>query len=104
VHRAKFGAADFRSRLTALILAFSLIVQLVAAGVPPAIAAPAFAGLDDAAIAAELKAVFGDTAELCVHINDHGGPGKHQPAGHCCDQCPLCRVAAQAVNLAPPDA
>ena len=42
-------------------------------------------------------------AELCAHINDHGAPGKHAPFGHCCDQCPLCRFAAQAVAFVPPD-
>ena len=59
-----------RSPLTAFVLTFSLIVQLFAAATPPALAAPAFAGADDAAIAAELKAVFGDAAQLCVQIND----------------------------------
>ena len=104
MRRAKFGAAGFRSPLTAFVVAFSLIVQLFAAATPPALAAPAFAGADDAAIAAELKAVFGDTAELCVHVNDDSAPGKHVPSGHCCDQCPLCRFAAQAVAFVPPDA
>ena len=104
MRRVKFGAAGLRSPLTALVLAFSLIVQLFAAATPTALAAPAFAGADDAAIAAELKAVFGDAAELCAHINNDGVPGKHAPIGHCCDQCPLCRFAAQAVAFIPPDA
>jgi hypothetical protein len=103
MRRAKFGAAGFRSSLTELILAFSLIVQLFAAATPPAIAAPAFAGADDAAIAAELKALFGGTAQLCVQVNDDKAPVHHNPAGHCCDQCPLCRFAAQAVAFVPPD-
>lgn len=81
----------------------SLIVQLFAAAAPPALAAPAFAGADDTAIAAELKAVFGDAADLCAHINDQSAPGKRAPSGHCCDQCPLCRFAAQAVSFVPPD-
>jgi hypothetical protein len=42
-------------------------------------------------IAAELKAVSGNAAELCAHVNDHGAPGKHTPFGYCCDQCPLRR-------------
>ena len=87
---------------TAFLVAFSLIVQLFAAATPPALAAPAFAGADDAAIAAELKAVFGDAAELCAHINNDSAPGKHAPFGHCCDQCPLCRFAAQAVAFISP--
>ena len=93
-----------RSAWTALIVAFSLIVQLFAAATPPTVAAPAFAGADEAAVAAELKAVFGGATELCAHINDHGAPGKHAPSGHCCDQCSLCRFAAQAVAFVAADA
>jgi hypothetical protein len=91
-----------RSPLIAFVVAFSLIIQLFAAATPPAAAAPAFADPDDAAIAAELKALFGDAAELCAHVNDHAAPGKHAPFGHCCDQCPPCRLAAQASAFAPP--
>ena len=100
--RAKRRLASFRSPLTAFLVALSLIVQLFAAATPPALAAPAFAGADDAAIAAELKAVFGDTAQLCVHADDQSAPTQHGPC-HCCDQCPLCRFAAQAVAFVPPD-
>lgn len=101
--RARRGAGDFRSSFTAWVVAFSLLVQLFAAATPPAVAAPVFAGADDAAIAAELKALLGDTAQLCTHANDHGAPGKHAPCP-CCDQCPLCRFAAQAaVAYVPPD-
>jgi hypothetical protein len=92
-----------RPPLMALIVALSLIAQLFAAATPPALTAPAFAGADDAAIAAELKAVFGDAAQLCVQINDDKAPAKHAPSGHCCDQCPLCRFAAQAVAFVVPD-
>jgi hypothetical protein len=102
VLRAKFGARRFRSPWTALFIALSLIIQLFAAATPPALAAPAFAGADDAAVAAELKALFGDAAELCAHVNDDKAPAKHN--GHCCDQCPLCRFTAQAVAFVPPDA
>jgi hypothetical protein len=100
---ARRCAAQPRPGLTAFLITFSLIVQLFAAATPPALAAPAFAGADDAAIAAELKALFGDAAELCAHVSDSGAPGKHAPSGHCCDQCPLCRFAAQAVAFVPPD-
>ena len=93
----------FRSRLPAFVVALSLIVQLFAAATPPAFAAPAFAGADDGAIAAELKALFGDTAQLCVQVNEDKAPVHHSPAGHCCDQCPLCRFAAQAVAFLAPD-
>jgi len=101
--RAKRRLSSFRSPLTAFVVALSLVVQLFAAATPPAFAAPAFAGADDAAIAAELKALFGDTAQLCVQVNDDKAPVHHNPAGHCCDQCPLRRFAAQAVAFAGPD-
>lgn len=102
--RAKRRPASLRSPLIAFLVALSLIVQLFAAATPPALAAPAFAGADDAAIAAELKALFGDAAQLCAHINDHGFPGEHAPCGHCCDQCSLCRFPAQAVTFVSPAA
>jgi hypothetical protein len=101
--RPKRRLTPFRSRLPAFVVALSLIVQLFAAATPPAFAAPAFAGADDAAIAAELKALFGDTAQLCVQVNDDKAPVQHHPFGHCCDQCPLCRFAAQAVAFVAPD-
>ena len=93
----------FRSPLATFLVALSLVVQLFAAATPPAMAAPAFAGADDAAIAAELKALFGDAAQLCVQVNDDKVPARHVPSGHCCDQCPLCRFAAQAVAFVSPD-
>jgi hypothetical protein len=101
--RAKRRPTPFWSRLPAFVVALSLIVQLFAAATPPALAAPAFAGADDAAIAAQLKALFGDTAQLCVQVNDDKAPAQHNPSGHCCDQCPLCRFAAQAVAFVAPD-
>ena len=101
--RAQRALASFRSPLAAFVGALSLIVQLFAAATPPAFAAPAYAGVDDAAIAAELKALFGDTAQLCVQVNDDKAPAKHNPSGHCCDQCPLCRFTAQAVAFVAPD-
>jgi hypothetical protein len=94
--------SSFRSALATFIVAFSLIVQLFAAATPPATAAPAFAGADDAAIAAELKALFGDTAQLCAHADDHSAPVQHGPC-HCCDQCLLCGCASQAVAFVSPD-
>ncbi len=109
--RRKFALRNWRANprptafrappLAAFLVALSLVVQLFAAATPPAFAAPAFAGADDAAIAAELKALFGNAAELCLHVNDDQAPAKHN--GHCCDQCPLCRFAAQAVAFVPPD-
>jgi hypothetical protein len=101
--RAERRLTAFRSPLATFLVALSLVVQLFAAATPTAIAAPAFAGADDAAIAAELKALFGDTAQLCVQVSDDKAPAKHAPSGHCCDQCPLCRFAAQAVAFVSPD-
>jgi hypothetical protein len=101
--RAKRRLTSFRSSLTAFLVALSLVIQLFAAATPPAMAAPAFADADDAAVASELKALFGDTAQLCVQINDDKAPGNHNPSGHCCDQCPLCRLAAHAVAFVAPD-
>jgi hypothetical protein len=102
--RDRRGSAPRRSPLAACLVALSLFVQLFASATPPALAAPAFASADDAAIAAELRAVFGATAELCLHVNDESAPRKHAPSGHCCDQCPLCRCGAQAAAFVSPDA
>jgi hypothetical protein len=101
--RAKRRMSPFQSRLPDFVVALSLIVQLFAAATPPAMAAPAFAGADDAAIAAELKALFGDTAQLCVQVNDDKAPVHHNPSGHWCDQCPLCWFAAQGLVFVAPD-
>jgi hypothetical protein len=101
--RAKRRLTTFGSPLATFIVALSLVFQLFAAATPPAMAAPAFAGADDAAIAAELKALFGATAQLCIQVSDDKAPAKHAPSGHCCDQCPLCRFAAQAVAFVSPD-
>ena len=67
-------------------------------------AGPDFPGSDSAAVAAELQATFGDAAYFCVHIDDKGTPSPHAPCNHCDDQCPLCRIAAQATAFVPPDA
>lgn len=103
--RADRALASFRSPLTALVVALCLIAQLVSLSYQQALATPASAASDTAAIAADLKAVFGDAAYLCAHIDDRGGTSPHAPCGHCDDQCPLCRFAPQvATALVPPDA
>ena len=101
--RAERRLTAFRSPLATFLVALSLVVQLFAAATPPAMAAPAFAGADGAAISAELKALFGDTAQLCVQVGDNKAPPRHAPSGHCCDQCPLCRFAAEAVAFVLPN-
>ena len=59
---------------------------------------------DLAAVAASLKATFGDKATLCVQTNDAApvAPERHQ--GPCDVGCPLCQFAAQTAlfETAPP--
>jgi hypothetical protein len=101
--RARGGLASFRSALTAFVVAFSLVVQLIAMPMQQAMAGPDFPGSDSAAVAAELQATFGDAAYFCVHIDDKGTPSPHAPCNHCDDQCPLCRSIAQVAAFFPPD-
>ncbi len=102
--RARRGLASFRSALTAFTVALTLVVQLIAMPYQQALAGPVLAGSDAAAIAADLKATFGDAAGFCAHIEDKGAPTPHGPCNHCDDQCPLCRLVAQAAAFGPPDA
>jgi hypothetical protein len=103
--RPRPGVATFRSPLTTVVAALALLFQLVAVPYHQARSAPlapsALALPDVAAIAADLKATFGDAAALCVQTDDKGGP--LAPAGDCDDHCPLCQFAAQAAALAAPD-
>jgi hypothetical protein len=56
-----------------------------------------------AAIAAELKATFGEVAVLCVQAEDDKSPRTPtDPARHCDDCCPLCRLSAGAHALVLP--
>src|SRR5271169_918546 len=68
-----------------------------------ALAGPAMAGSNTEAIAANIKAVFGDAAVFCAHI-DKGVPSPQAPCNHCDDQCPLCRSVAEAATFVAPDA
>jgi len=52
-------------------------------------------------LAADLKATFGDAAQLCINIDDGSQPSA--PAHHGDGDCPLCGAHAGAF-LAPPDA
>jgi hypothetical protein len=101
---ARRGAALFRSALTAFAVALALVVQLIAMPYQQALAGPAFAGSDSTAVAADLKAMFGDAAGFCAHVDDKGAPAPHGPCNHCDDQCPLCRFVAQAAAFVPPNA
>jgi hypothetical protein len=98
----KPGLASFRSPLTALAVALSLILQLFAVPYHQALSAPVVVSPETAAISAQLEATFGEAAALCVHSDDKGAP--HAPGGCCDDQCPFCRFAAQAAALIAPDA
>jgi len=98
------GVRSFRSTLTAFAVALALVVQLIAIPYQQALAGPAFSDSNTAAIAADLKAVFGVAAGFCAHIDDKGAPTPHGPCNHCDDQCPLCRFVAQAAGFVPPDA
>jgi hypothetical protein len=102
--RARRGLASFRSALTAVAVALTLVVQLIAMPYQQALAGPDFPGSDSAAVAADLQATFGDAAYFCIHIEDKGTPAPHGPCNHCDDQCPLCRIAAEAATFLPPDA
>lgn len=93
-----------RSPFTALVVALTLIAQLFSVPFHRAMSAPVYPSASDAAIAADLKAVFGDVAALCAHIEDKGAPSPQAPCHHCDDDCTVCRFAAQAVAYLPPNA
>jgi hypothetical protein len=95
------GGPSFGSPLIALVVALSLIIQLVAAPYHQALAAPGAVESETARIAAELKATFGDAATLCVETDSKGAPPS--PVGHCDDQCSLCRFGLQPAALAAPE-
>lgn len=99
---ARPGAASLRSPFASLVVALSLLVQLIAVPYHQALAAPTFAESGTNQIAAELKATFGDAAALCLEFDGKDTP--LSPTGHCDDQCPLCRFAAQASTLVAADA
>jgi len=91
------GGARAWSRLATLVAALALFAQLLALPYhrPPA-------ETDLSAVAASLKAAFGDNAILCVQA-DEGAPGApERRQGHCDDGCPLCQFSAQMVLLAAP--
>lgn len=95
--------ASLRSPLTALVVTLSLAFQLVAIPYHQALAAGPALASDTTAIAAELKATFGDAAALCIQVDEKGAPS-HAPGAPCDDQCPLCQFAAQVAALVVPEA
>jgi len=83
-----------------LIAALALFAQLLALPYHHPQTRP-----DLAAVAASLKATFGDAATLCVQADDAtpSAPERHQ--NPCDVGCPLCQFAAQTALLeAPPPA
>jgi hypothetical protein len=89
----------FRSRLTTAIATLALLFQLAVIPYHQALASGP-AAPDAAAIAAELKASFGDAAALCIQTDGKGAP--LSPLGDCDDHCPLCRFSAQAAAIVAP--
>jgi hypothetical protein len=91
--RRRRGFAPWAS----LVAALALFAQLLALPYHHP-QAPA----DLAAVAASLKATFGDAATLCTQANDAapGEPERHQ--GPCDVGCPLCQFAAQTVLFEAP--
>jgi hypothetical protein len=85
------------SRLATLVAALALFGQLLALPYHrPQIES------NLSAVAASLKATFGDNAILCVQA-DEGSPGApERREGHCDDGCPLCQFAAQMILFAAP--
>jgi hypothetical protein len=92
------GAARRRriARWANLIAAVALFGQLLALPYHHPETRP-----DLAAVAASLKATFGDAAALCTQADDAapGAPERHQAP---CSGCPLCQFAAQTVLFDPP--
>lgn len=100
LHRAIPGMRSRHAPLTALVVALSLLFQLVTIPYHQALLAAGVAAPDTAAIAAELRATFGDSASLCTQSDDNGAPAS--PVRDCDDHCPFCRFAAQAATLTAP--
>lgn len=88
------------SRFATLLAAIAVFVQLVALPYhhPQA-------GHDLAAVAAELKATFGDAAVLCTQADDSSPTTPDRQHDGCDLGCPLCQFASHALLLeAPPPA
>ncbi len=102
--RVRPDVTTFHSRTVAIVASLALLVQLLVIPYHQASSAPLIGGAapDVAAVAAELRATFGEAATLCVQSDGKSDPGA--PAGDCDDHCPLCRFAAEAATLITPDA
>ena len=84
------------ARLGLWLAAFALLAQSFAVAAPPM-----FVGGDPQSPAAELQALLGPGAVICSQANPSGS--QHHPFD-CHDQCPLCRLVANAAILSLPAA
>ena len=84
------------ARLGLWLAAFALLAQSFAIAAPPM-----FEGGDSHSAAAELQALLGPGIVICTQA-DPTGP-RHPPRD-CHEQCPLCRLAANAAALDLPTA
>jgi hypothetical protein len=88
----------FRPSLTAAVVALSLFLQLPFIPYHQASGATALSASQATRVAADLKAIFGDAASLCLHVDDDGAHGG-TPVTHHDDECPFCRFAAEAATV-----
>jgi hypothetical protein len=91
----RVGFPAILARLGLWLAAFALLAQSLAVAAPPPAASDAHSA------AATLSALLGPGVVICAQSDDHGAP--HSPHD-CCDQCPLCRLVANAATLSPPTA
>ena len=84
------------ARVGLWLAAFALLAQSFAVAAPPMLD-----GGDPHSAAAELQALLGPGVVICTQA-DRSGP-QHRP-NDCHDQCPLCRLVANAAALSLPTA
>ena len=90
------GFAAIFARVGLWLAAFALLSQSLSVAAPPV-----FEPVDAGSAAAELSAMLGQGVVVCSQADDPGAP-RHPY--DCCDQCPLCRVVADASLLSLPSA
>ena len=95
-NRGRTALAALVARAGLWLAAFALLAQSFAVAAPPM-----FDGGDSHSAAAELQALLGPGIVICTQV-DPTGP-QHHPRD-CHDQCPLCRLAANAAALDLPTA
>jgi hypothetical protein len=91
------GGARALSRLATFVAALALFGQLLALPYHR----PQTAS-DLSAVAASLKATFGDNAILCVQADEGSPSAPERRHSHGDEGCPLCQFAAQMVLFAAP--